>query len=147
MLGAITNPDIGFAAADQPEIVRGRDRKFDLRMAALESGEARHQPLRSQRRRRRDAQARTGIAFQPGGGGAKLRQDVTHIGQVAFTEAGERDIAVDADEQRYAEKFLKRLDAMAHGRLREMQFFRGLQKAHQPRRGFEREEVVQRRQS
>ena len=98
--------------------------------------------LSAQCRCRRYAQAGTGITFQLGGGGIEPGQHVAHIGAIAHTETGEGDVAVDPNEQRGAQKLLKRLDAMADGRLGDMQFFPGLQKACQTRCRLERGQIV-----
>lgn len=146
LAATVAHGDIDVLAGEVGEMLGGVNAQIDVRIGLAESAEARHQPLRRNRRQGGDGQGAPVIVVANLLG--SIGQQIEGLAQgrpIVLARVGQQQRPVETAKQRHPEPLLQRLDLMADGRLGDVELLRRLGKAQVPGGGLEGTHGVQRR--
>jgi len=143
-VGEVANRNVDVAAREVRHPVVGGDVDVGRRVRRTERRQARDQPQRGERHRRRHGEARLPLdRAHRVGGGSEVAQLLGHSPVECRARGRQRERAVPPLEQRDAERSLQRLDLPGERRLRDEELLGGQCERQAPARGLEAAEEVE----
>ena len=147
-LGREADREVDVLALEVRERAARAQHDVDARRALVEAVQARQQPAVRERGERRQRQHAAGaLRAEPRRRFAEQIEARRQLGQIVAAFLRQHEPAREALEQRRVEVALEPAHLLAHGRGADVQLGRRRYEAAEPRRGFERAQGVQRRQT